>query len=419
MWDPYANFQSIVLPNGLTVYVLTWPYALDSIVAGILLNVGSKDDPDGLEGLAHYVEHLVAYNIPGYARIDVSDFFSKKGGDCILGETGYHSTFYKFFIPLDRGLLNEALNIFGSMLLRSEMGKNIESERSVILKEFERKFPSKRLLTFQQEARKVIFSGHDVQRFTSSLGIPKTIRAIQVDDITKFYQQYYNPSNLSIVVVSRLAFDEVVEFVATSPFSVIRGGKSALILTPRDFPPVGTGKRVVRKHTEKPAPQYISYESAASLPGVISYDTMAIMSFMLKHVLMHKIREEKQWTYEIDVPYQNFVTSYELRIVSEALGLEAFHEIDDIINQSVDLVAEDLGLFSHVKEALVRQHNIMDLDISPMSVLNGAVSDLTANGKVIALEDEKSGLSAVSMDDICRVAEYLKPEHRFTLIQKP
>ena len=59
MWDPYSEFRTATLPNGLTVHAAHWPGRPWESV-GVLIHSGAEQDPFGLEGLSHFVEHLVS-----------------------------------------------------------------------------------------------------------------------------------------------------------------------------------------------------------------------------------------------------------------------------------------------------------------------------------------------------------------------
>src|SRR3990167_2964008 len=117
MWDPFAEFQSAMLPNGLRVHVASWPYR-PWVSVGFIIHAGARLDKVGFEGTAHFVEHLVSRNTPLTYR-KINDFFEESGGGVSLGATSHHRTYYNFFVPLRK--FEEALQIFGSMLLSGNL----------------------------------------------------------------------------------------------------------------------------------------------------------------------------------------------------------------------------------------------------------------------------------------------------------
>ena len=138
MWDPYAEFQTATLSNGLSVYAAHWPRRSWQAM-GFLVHSGAEHDPEGLEGLSHFVEHVVSENASIPTR-EIFAFFEGHGGAVNLGITGHPSTQYCFFAPADKAILATAFSIFGHMLLSAKLEKCIERERQVIIGEFHRKY---------------------------------------------------------------------------------------------------------------------------------------------------------------------------------------------------------------------------------------------------------------------------------------
>ncbi|MDP3954496.1 MAG: insulinase family protein [bacterium] len=109
MWDPYAEIKHAKLPNGLSVYLGTWdrPWVKMKMV----VHAGAKDDPEGKDGVAHFVEHLVNNNIDGCTKEQVKGYLDEIGGSANFGSTSYEATSYKCSVPLEGNNLELALDI--------------------------------------------------------------------------------------------------------------------------------------------------------------------------------------------------------------------------------------------------------------------------------------------------------------------
>ncbi len=173
MWDPYAEFQTTVLPNGLTIHVATWPGRSMQAI-GCLIHGGARSDPVGLEGLAHFVEHMVSENV-GITVDEIKAFFEDCGGDIELGSTGILGTKYFFAVPAENETVKQAFEIFGKMLLHGQLTKLIERERRVIHGEFLKNYPSEVSLIVPRRRRQALHSDSWFGRFTSLLGDPNSI----------------------------------------------------------------------------------------------------------------------------------------------------------------------------------------------------------------------------------------------------
>ena len=74
MYDPYADFTKHTLPNGLGVHTVFWenrPW----VIMEFVVHSGGREDSPRKSGLAHYTEHVVSKNIPGYTSDKAEEFF--------------------------------------------------------------------------------------------------------------------------------------------------------------------------------------------------------------------------------------------------------------------------------------------------------------------------------------------------------
>ena len=140
MYDPYAEFTKSVLPNGLEVHTVSWnrPWVRVEIV----VHSGAREDPIDKPGLAHFVEHVVSKCVLGLSNDQIREYFETCGGQASFGTTSYTSTGYSFCIPANPTIFCEALAIFGSMILNARINDSaVETERKVITREFNEKYP--------------------------------------------------------------------------------------------------------------------------------------------------------------------------------------------------------------------------------------------------------------------------------------
>ena len=180
MWDPYAEFESTILPNGLTIYATHWqgrPWQ----AMGFVIHSGAEQDPIGLEGLAHFTEHAVTNNA-NISFTAINEFFNDQGGKVRLGTTGFAFTKWDFFLPLDKKLLSKTFSIFGHMLLMEKIEKFIERERQIIIGEFDRSFTTKVALDLAWKRQKALFTGTFLERFVNPVGTPESIKRINQNE---------------------------------------------------------------------------------------------------------------------------------------------------------------------------------------------------------------------------------------------
>jgi predicted Zn-dependent peptidase len=299
MWDPYSEFQSAVLLNGLTIHSAHWPGRPWEAV-GFLIHSGAKHDPVGLEGLAHFVEHLISCNSE-VSKNDIKVFFDDFGGNVNLGMTGYINTEYRFFVPADKAVLSRAFSMFGKMLLSSSLEKSIERERKVIFGEFNLRYPFRHKFELATRAHKAIYPGDWLERFTSPLGSPESVGLISEGDLQSYYDTHYTPANISIVCVGGMKLAELVEIISESSFSIQKKGTRTLLPIPLDevsLPSETCHVEYVSKYTTS-ITEVIQYESIAKIPGKIDSCVVRFVAEILDKLLNEEVREKRAWTYSI------------------------------------------------------------------------------------------------------------------------
>jgi len=226
MWDPYAEFQSATLANGLNVYAAFWPERPWEVV-GFLIHSGAEQDPLGREGTAHFVEHLIAEN-SNVSKRKMCAFFANCGGKVNLGKTGYAASYYHFFVPTDKVILEKAFSLFGHMLLLAKIEKFIERERQVIKGEFYQHYPIKFQLDVDMHKHKTLYGGCWLERFVRPFGDAESIERITQSDLQLYYDSHYTPANISVVGVGGVTLPELVKFLSESPFATNKKrGKNA------------------------------------------------------------------------------------------------------------------------------------------------------------------------------------------------
>lgn len=419
MWDPYAEFQVAKLPNGLTVHAAYWagrPWE----AMGFLIHSGAKQDPVGLEGVAHFVEHLVSDNTSVPKR-EMRMFFDDCGGTVSLGATDYPYTRYRFFVPADKKVIAGALSMFGHMLFSAKLKNLIERERQVIIGEFNREYPTKLKLDFHERENRALYSGHWLERFVISLGNPESIGRIKQDDLQSFYDMHYTPANMSIVGVGSITLSELVELISESPLAINKKGVRTPLLSPiTDITPPSETRYIVEisRHITMAALAKVgSYRSVAKLPGNIKGQTVRIMNEMFDKVLEEEVRERRAWAYYISVSRRNLGQFYTFSINCGSLALEALDSIEEVIEDIIVSMKDREDLFEQVKRrALAR--NFM-IDLTGRDICDIALDDLTDEQRIVPLVECRNDIERVTMDDIRNLLQWLRPEMRWTFITKP
>ncbi|KAF8049490.1 hypothetical protein N665_2199s0001 [Sinapis alba] len=112
------EYRRIVLKNSLEVLLISDPET-DKCAASMNVSVGSFSDPEGLDGLAHFLEHMLFYASEKYPEEDSYTKYISEHGGRRNGYTSRENTNYHFDINTDS--FDEALDRFAQFFIKPLM----------------------------------------------------------------------------------------------------------------------------------------------------------------------------------------------------------------------------------------------------------------------------------------------------------
>jgi predicted Zn-dependent peptidase len=417
MWDPYSEFETAILPNGLTVHAAEWrgrPWE----AVGFVIHSGAEQDPVGLEGLAHFVEHLVSNNtiIP---KAEIKSFFKDSGGWVELGSTGYFNTRYKFFIPIVKPILENSFSVFGHMLLSAKLNDFVENERSVIVQEFHERYQTEFKLEIDTRRHKSLYSGLWLERFVSPFGNLKSIEEITQAQLQSYYDEHYTPANISIVGVGGMKLGELVEYISESPFSKEKKGSRNPIPSPmtKVTPPLENRCTYESSKFFKTPVNVASFDSTAKIPGNISFHAVMILKEMLNLMLYEEIRGKHGWNYSSSISLGDYRHFLIFSISSGVIKPENIEEVERIIESCITLAGEKENLFDQTKRQSLARNLILDKKGS--EVTESSLTDLSSYQRIISISEINRDIEKLTFSNIKDILKWLTPEFRWTLIIKP
>ncbi len=231
-----ARLRTAVLDNGLTVLIQeehTAPLAS----VWCWYRVGSKDEPPGLTGVSHWVEHM---NFKGTANIPrdqvkgiIEQFGGMWNGYTWLDQTTYLETATSD--ALDRMLFIESERMARCLYDPDDC----ESERTVIIAELQggENDPDQLL---DQEVTATAFKTHTYRHPT--IGWLADLQTMSRDDLYGHYRGFYVPNNAVLVIVGDVDGDEALRAVDRHFGSLPAGTLPVRI---RGVEPEQTGERRV------------------------------------------------------------------------------------------------------------------------------------------------------------------------------
>lgn len=192
------------LDNGLHV-ILEEDHFAPVVAVQVWVKVGSADETEDQAGLAHVLEHML---FKGTARRGVGDIAREvegSGGD-INAWTSHDETVFHIVLPSSEAALG--LDILSDTVRHSALDETeLKAELEVIQEEIKRSKdnPQHRL---SDEIFQLSFSKHPYRR--AIVGTEESVASFTRERVAAFYETWYTPSNLTLVVAGDFNKDHLL-----------------------------------------------------------------------------------------------------------------------------------------------------------------------------------------------------------------
>jgi zinc protease len=203
---PQTN--EFTMENGLRVISIQKD-KLPLVRLNLMINAGSKNDPENKKGLAYLTSLVMDEGADGLNALQLSDEFDMLGSS--------------FSISTDNDLINlslqsltenfdRSMELFSKVLLRPSFNADdfLREKKKLITRIMQSKDEPEFLA--DQIFDMVVLGKLNNYSFPVS-GYEETVESIKVDDIKNYYQNYFFPSNASLIVVGNISKNNLVILV--------------------------------------------------------------------------------------------------------------------------------------------------------------------------------------------------------------
>ena len=191
------------LSNGLTILAEPTPTAR-SFACGLFVKTGTRDEPRDLNGVSHFLEHMMFKGSDARDAAEMNRVFDELGANYNAFTTQEMTAYYAAVLPEFAGPVMEHLGHLFRPALREA---DLETERKVILEEIAMYAddPGYRLF---EEVMARHYGTHPLGM--SVLGPSDIIAALPRDGMAAYHREHYGPRNSVLAVTGRFEFGEVV-----------------------------------------------------------------------------------------------------------------------------------------------------------------------------------------------------------------
>jgi zinc protease len=197
------------LPNGLTIIAEQMP--VEAVNLSLWLNVGSAVESDEINGMAHFLEHMVFKGTETLQSGEFEQVIESRGAVTNAATSQDYTNYYITTAPSDFADL--APRQMDVVLNASIPSDGFERERLVVLEEIRRSQDNPRRRSYQYMAE-LAFAHLPYQR--PVLGPTAVIETLTPDQMRDFHRTWYSAPAVTAVAVGNLPVDDLINTVAAS-----------------------------------------------------------------------------------------------------------------------------------------------------------------------------------------------------------
>lgn len=369
-------------------------------IASLWLKAGSRFDPAGKEGLAHFFEHLLTTKTKKYPdRKERLKALESKGIFSNAYTTKEAAYYYQIQLP---GEIYDSLNFLIDGVNNTIFYKNdIEKEKNVIINEYLLNKNDPERFIWQLSV-KGLFPLSDMGR--NLFGDEQSIKSVTLKDISNFKEKYYQSHNQVYVVIGNESTKKLKKFIEEHYRNLKKiqkiGDQEANIFKEPQF--INIDKRKTNQITIA-----VNYKTTS----IKNFEEIIVLDIIKEYLannwiskLIEKLRIEKDITYWVegnneyfsDAGFLNFIFSIKPEKLKESLSI-FFKEIDKV--KTKEIKKKDLDCLKISYESkLVR--NLLD----PYQLLWWYGYPALFGGQVINPDDYLKVIKKIRPDNILKTA---------------
>lgn len=197
--------ERVVLPGGTRLIVEHVPQAR-SVALGVWIEVGSRHDPAGLEGVSHFIEHLLFKGTPRRTALQISEELDSVGGTLNAFTAKEHTCVYAKVLSEDFGLMADVLQDMVTQSIFRE--DDVSLERGVILEEINTYEDAPEELVMDL-IESIVWHNHSMGK--PILGTSEAVQAMARQQIIDFYRQRYRADQIVVTCAGNVETSRVLD----------------------------------------------------------------------------------------------------------------------------------------------------------------------------------------------------------------
>ncbi|HXG46389.1 MAG TPA: pitrilysin family protein [Methylomirabilota bacterium] len=392
------------LANGLTVATATMP-EMASVAVGVWVGVGARHEPASLNGVSHFIEHMLFKGTRRRSARAISETVEGHGG-YLNAFTTEEETCFHARAGADRA--DPLVDVLLDMLLHSRFDPcEIEKERTVIKEELEmyRDDPRQHV---QDLLTETLWPDHPLGR--NLAGSEATVSALTRDQLLRYHRHHYVAGSTLLAAAGHLQHEPFVRMVARRARAFPQGPR------PGYLPAISNQDRPRVRLECRPAEQT---QLALGVRTCSRHDPRrhalrllnAILGENMSSRLFQTLREEHGIAYSVHSGLNFFDDTGSLEI---GAGLDAAN-----LSRALTLILRELRRLTRQPPSVTevrraRDYLIGQLELSLESTEHRMMwvgEQYLAYGRITRPDEVKRHVASITPAQITRVArDFFRPE---------
>lgn len=395
--------EVFTLENGVRI-VLEPVSSVRSISCGIWVRSGSRNESPELNGISHFIEHMMFKGTKNRTARQIADSMDSIGGEINAYTSKEYTCYHTVTLDIN---FSKALEILSDMFFNSKFSdSDIKKERSVILEE---------ISMYEDSPEEIIYDNLQEQIWKNhSLGYPilgtaETLEGFDSKKIKKHYAEQYTPENTVVSVAGHFENDMMIEEIKKY-FGMWQSGtnrSNSAVQKEKLIPPEFRSTVFARQKDIEQV--HICFGFPGLQTGAEDVYALAIFNALfgggMSSRLFQKIREEKGLVYSV----YSFISNYKdtgLFSVYAGMNSSQTEEVLHIIQKEIRNIKKSKitdEKISRIKEQF--KSNIIISDESTASRMSSIGRSILLLDRVQTLDEKIKKVDAVTLEDIYDVCD--------------
>ena len=378
---------------------------------GVLVNAGTRDEPDSLMGLAHFIEHTIFKGTKKRKGFQILKRLEDVGGELNASTSKEETYFHASFLHQD---YPRTLELLADILFNATFPeKEIEKEKDVIIEEinYYKDTPIEFLF---DDFETVIFQNHQLAR--NILGTKSTIAKIKQKDIIAFIHRHYTPENMVLSSIGNIATPKLVK-MCNNYFAALKYQHDEL---PKRVPFTDYKPQFVKRN-KKNAQAHIllgnlayPYKSEKKYPFLLLSNLIGGPGMSTRLNMM--LREKKGLGYSVEANYSTFSDT---GLFTVYIGCD-HNEVD----KCIELTYKELEKIRTNKLGVLQLQYAKKQLIGQIAIAGESkLAEMLANGRsalhgdeVETIDETIQRIENVTANEILQVANEILQKEQFSML---